>query len=176
MSQKWSNKPFESSPIWSHFGYYETDFLLLSWIKNKHLTNKLQISSRSLNQLFFRHLHFFTHDIFYRKYFLLAFSAIANAGTFEPATDRSRLQKLVIETDKGVGSPMLFVYWFGLQNMQCHICCRAIKTTIIKVSVIVLWWGGGQVVIVLAFYSNGLSSNLAEVSNFTVRLLSNGTK
>ena len=31
---------------------------------------------------------------------------------------------------------VLFVYWFVLQNLRHHICCRAIKTTIIGVTVI----------------------------------------
>ena len=32
-----------------------------------------------------------------------------------------------IETDKQVATHLLFVYWFGLQNMRHHICSRAIK-------------------------------------------------
>ena len=33
-----------------------------------------------------------------------------------------------IETDKCVAPPITFVYWFGLQNLRRHMCCRAIKT------------------------------------------------
>ena len=32
-----------------------------------------------------------------------------------------------IETDKQVATHLLFVYWFGLQNMRHHICSSAIK-------------------------------------------------
>ena len=45
-------------------------------------------------------------------------------------------QKLPNNFDKRVASPIPFVYWFGLQNLRRHMCCRAIKTTIIGVTVI----------------------------------------
>ena len=37
-------------------------------------------------------------------------------------------------TDKRVATPIPFVYWFGLQNLRCRICCRAIKTKVIEVT------------------------------------------
>ena len=40
-----------------------------------------------------------------------------------------------MDTDKLV-APTLFVYWFGLQNLSHHTCCRAIKTTIIGAALI----------------------------------------
>ena len=39
----------------------------------------------------------------------------------------------LIETDKRMAP---FVYWFGLQNLRRHMCCRAIKTKLIGGTVI----------------------------------------
>ena len=33
-----------------------------------------------------------------------------------------------MDTEKRVLPPIPFVYCFGLQNLQRHMCCRAIKT------------------------------------------------
>ena len=41
-----------------------------------------------------------------------------------------------METDKRVAPPIPFAYWFGLQNLRHHMCCRAIKTKLIGVAVI----------------------------------------
>ena len=51
----------------------------------------------------------------------------------------SDLLFVTVDTDKRVPppfSPLVFVYWFGLQNLRRHMCCRAIKTTLIGVGVI----------------------------------------
>ena len=42
---------------------------------------------------------------------------------------------LVLTMEK-VATPILFVYWLGLQNLRHHICCRAIKTKVLEVAVI----------------------------------------
>ena len=33
----------------------------------------------------------------------------------------------IMDTDNRVAPPILFVYWFGLQNLRRHMCCRAKK-------------------------------------------------
>ena len=45
-----------------------------------------------------------------------------------------KIHENVMETYKQAGTPIPFVYCFELQNMQRHICCRAMKTTIIRVA------------------------------------------
>ena len=39
-----------------------------------------------------------------------------------------------MDTDNRVALPIPFVYWFCLQNLQCHMCCRVIKTKLIGVA------------------------------------------
>ena len=41
---------------------------------------------------------------------------------------------LPMDTDNRVAPPIQFVYWFGLQNLRRHMCCRAIKTKLIGVT------------------------------------------
>ena len=40
------------------------------------------------------------------------------------------------ETDKRVAPPIPCVYWFGLQNLRHHMCCRAIIPKLLRVAVI----------------------------------------
>ena len=39
-----------------------------------------------------------------------------------------------MDTDNRVAPPIPFVYWFCLQNLRRHMCCRAIKTKLIGVA------------------------------------------
>ena len=40
----------------------------------------------------------------------------------------------VMDTDNRVAPPIPLVYWFCLQNLRRHMCCRAIKTKLIGVA------------------------------------------
>ena len=42
-----------------------------------------------------------------------------------------------MKNDQQVAIPIPFLYWFGLQNLRCYKCCRAIKTEVIEVTLIV---------------------------------------
>ena len=37
-------------------------------------------------------------------------------------------KKKRMDTEKRVAHPKPFVYWFGLQNLRRHMCCRTSKT------------------------------------------------
>ena len=39
-----------------------------------------------------------------------------------------------MDYDNRVAPPIPFVYRFCLQNLRCHMCCRAIKTKLIGVA------------------------------------------
>ena len=41
---------------------------------------------------------------------------------------------LPMDTDNRVAPPIPLVYWFCLQNLRRHMCCRAIKTKLIGVA------------------------------------------
>ena len=56
---------------------------------------------------------------------------------YTPVNSLKDINWFIIETDKRVAPPIPFVYWLGLQNLRRHMCCRAIKTKRIGVTVII---------------------------------------
>ena len=53
----------------------------------------------------------------------------------------------VMDTDNRVAPPIPLVYWFCLQNLRRHMCCRAIKTKLIGVAA-----SGYQCLLTISFY------------------------
>ena len=72
---------------------------------------------------------------YYKNFFAITLGPLSISIFWLPQQMHSYFIE-TIETDKRVAPPILFVYWCGLLNMQCHMCCRAIKTPIIGAVVI----------------------------------------
>ena len=61
----------------------------------------------------------------------------ANFNLFRLEMESPSSHYLPMETDKRAGTPIPFVYWFGLQNLRRYnVCCRAIKTKVTEVTLI----------------------------------------
>ena len=76
------------------------------------------------------------YSFFFRcKYFLMLFKV--KTRRIDVVVVLSLLNNFCMDTDNHVAPPIPFVYWFELQNLRCHMCCREIKTKLIGVALMI---------------------------------------